>query len=175
MSLVEIAKIGAPHGIKGHVKLKIFLEDISLLKKLKPLQFHDGEIVEIGNVKQQGKAHIAFIKDVNNRNKAENLKNKVIYAENSLLPAPEEEEFYYSDLIGLEVRNEIDEKIGTVKNVMDFGAGDIIEILYSDSKKTELFPFTNKIIPIINVVDNYIIISQPDIHEVIDTEEKPSD
>jgi len=171
MSLVEIAKIGAPHGIKGHVKLKIFLEDISLLKKLKPLQFQDGEIIEIGNIKIQGKSHVAYIKNINNRNQAEVLKNKTIYAQSSLLPPPDEEEFYYSDLIGLDARNESGESIGTVKNVMDFGAGDIIEILYNDSKKTELFPFTNQIIPVINIADNYIIISQPDIHEVIDTEE----
>ena len=79
------------------------------------------------------------------------------YVNRDLLPDLKEDEFYHTDLIGLEVRSSNGETIGEVNALYNFGAGDIIE-LKLNSGSLEMLPFTETYVPTINIKEHHIIV-----------------
>ena len=75
-----------------------------------------------------------------------------------MLPQLEEEEFYHADLIGLDAKEISSQKvIGKVDAIYNFGAGDLIDIKFSDGG-SEVLPFTKEYVPEINIKDGFIIV-----------------
>ena len=78
------------------------------------------------------------------------------------LPEPEDEdEFYFSDLIGLDVKTTEGRRVGTVKAIHDFGAGNMIEIQPGKSEKnttTWYHPFTKLAVPKVDLKAHRLII-----------------
>ena len=139
---IEIAVITSPHGLKGQVKLAVFLQNPSEITSYSPLCFEDGSAAEIKIVGSHKEKLICEISGCTTRENAEKLAKQKIYIEKSQLPAADEGEFYYSDLVGLTVikgKKEIGEVIG----VHNFGAGDIIEIKFNNGTG-EMFMFTQE-------------------------------
>ena len=158
---VCIGKIVAAHGIKGEVKVRS--------NNLNPLDLDRYEVVEnadaskkfslkvVGLVSTNARVKIA---GVTTRNEAEALIGTELYVPRSALPELDDEEFYLSDLIGLDVCLKTpDKKIGKVVAFQNFGAGDIIEIKLNGHKETEMLPFTKAYVPTINADEGYIIVS----------------
>ena len=73
------------------------------------------------------------------------------------MPELKDEEFYHTDLIGLEVKNSSSEVLGQVNALYNFGAGDILEIKMNNGS-LEMVPFTKSFVPVINIKDGYIIV-----------------
>ena len=74
-----------------------------------------------------------------------------------MLPDLKEDEFYHTDLIGLEVKNSNGDTIGEVNAMYNFGAGDIIELKLNEGS-LEMLPFTKDYVPTINIKEHYIIV-----------------
>ncbi|MDR2045512.1 MAG: ribosome maturation factor RimM [Rickettsiales bacterium] len=162
-NLVYLGIITSPHGIKGAVKLKTFTEkpeNISLYGEL----ISGDENYKIDLVSVIGdNLVIATISGVNSRNEAELLRNKKLYIERSKLPKlNDENEFYQSDLVDMEVRLESNELYGHVKSIYNFGSGDILEILVISTKKRIMLSFTKEIFPHINIRGRYIVLNMPE-------------
>ncbi len=169
--LIELGAITNAHGIKGDVTIKPFGKDLSSLLDYGPVRDKSGQqaftILSLRHSKKD--LYVARIKEITNRNQAEEIKGTELYIERSKLPEPEEDEFYYRDLIGLSVKLETGEKWGKVIAVEDYGAGDIIEIMPQNSQKSVYFSFTKDIIPTISLKEGYLILIPP--HEEIVTGE----
>lgn len=146
-SKILIAEIGAAHGIKGDVRMRLFLEDISLLNDLKPLTTKAGKVLEITSLRPQKDNFIAHISGIEDRNAAETLTKTKLFADKDKLPEPGEEEFYYSDLEGMDVLNLQNTPIGKVVKVVDYGAGDLLEIRFDGVAATHFVPFTEDRVP----------------------------
>ena len=158
---VCIGKIVAAHGIKGEVKVRSINQNPLDLDKYGAVENTDGSkkfsIKVVGLVSTNARVKIA---GVTTRNDAEALIGTELYVPRSALPELDEEEFYLSDLIGLDVCLKTpDKKIGKVAAFQNYGAGDIIEIKLSGQKETEMLPFTKAYVPTINVDEGYIIVS----------------
>ncbi|WP_349968110.1 ribosome maturation factor RimM [Wolbachia endosymbiont of Armadillidium arcangelii] len=154
--------ITSPHGIKGAVKIKTFTEKPENISLYGELTSGD-ENYKISSVSVIGdNSVIAIISDVNSRNEAELLRNKKLYIERDKLPQlNNEDEFYQSDLINMEVRLESNELYGYVKSVCNFGSGDILEVLVISTKKNIMLSFTKETFPHINIKKRYIAINMP--------------
>lgn len=156
-----LGKIVGAQGIKGEVKIKSFTEVIDDIDAYGELEDKTGsrkfDIEVTGSSKGTVRAKIKGIKD---RNEAEALVGTELYISKDLLPELDEEnEFYHSDLIGLDVKLKKDNSvIGSVAGLYNFGAGDIIEIKLSGSNKTEMIPFNDAYVPEINIKNGYIIV-----------------
>lgn len=163
---IKVLQIGAAHGIKGEVKLKIFLEDPNLLDALKPLTDKDHKPIALQSIRSQGNGFVGRIKGVNDRNTAETYRNVMLYAERAQLPEnDEDDEFYYDDLIGLNAVNNDGDRIGVIKNVADFGAGDLLEIKFDDQSSTEYIPFSEQWVGNVNVSAGTVVIQRPEYME----------
>ena len=154
-----VAKIATAHGVKGLVKLHIFAEDINLLNNtLYTTETGDSEIsITLKNA--TAKHWLAEVKDVTDRTEAEKLRGTELFIDQEHLPEPEEGEFYFSDLIGLECFDKDDKPIGKVIAVENFGAGDLLEI-QAIGQESFYLPFTDD--TILEVLDDKIIVSIPE-------------
>ncbi|MCZ2327852.1 ribosome maturation factor RimM [Bartonella sp. F02] len=153
-----IAVIGAAHGIKGDVWLKIFSAEPQILKTYGILYDEIGRSYEIVTLRVQKKGVIAHFKGVEERNDAEALKGINLYVERDQLPDNlDEDEFYQIDLIGLRVYDDVNQFWGEVSGLFNFGAGDLLEIRLI-SRKTVLIPFSKAAVTKICMDSGFIVI-----------------
>lgn len=154
------AVIGA-HGLKGEVKLKTFTETSGALARYKRLHAKDGRVFTVAKLRP-GKADeaVATFAEVVDRNTAEGLKGLELFVARDVLPAPDENEFYHADLIGLTAMDEADRVIGTVKAIHNYGAGDVIEIARGDGD-TVMLPFARDFVPEIDLKAGRVVIAEP--------------
>lgn len=152
--------ITGAHGIRGEVKVRSFTENDRDIGSYGVLTDEKGAKTFSVRVVGRSKDDLRIkIEGCDDRNQAEALKGTGLYVERSALPETAEEEFYQTDLIGLEVKSESGAKIGRVEVFYNFGAGDIIEIRVG--QKLEMLPFTKEFVPEINIKDGYIIVREP--------------
>lgn len=165
-----VARIGAAHGVRGAVKLWTFTEDPLAVQSYGPLMTKDGaRQFEISSVREAKDHLVATFKGVVDRNDAEKLNGIELYVPREKLPATDDGEYYHADLIGLAAVNAADEPLGRVVAIHNFGAGDIIEIA-PPTGMTLLLPFTNAVVPTVDIAGGRVVIELP---QEIEGEEQP--
>jgi 16S rRNA processing protein RimM len=158
---VCVARIGAAHGVRGAVKLWTFTEDPLAVQSYGPLMTKDGaRAFEIANVREAKDHLVATFKGVASRNDAEKLNGIELYVPREKLPDTDDDEYYHADLIGLAAVNAADEPLGRVVGIHNFGAGDIIEIQPAKGA-TLLLPFTNAVVPTVDIAGGRVVIELP--------------
>ena len=156
-----VARIGAAHGVRGAVKLWTFTEDPLAVQSYGPLMTKDGtRQFEIANVRAAKDHLVATFKGIATRNDAEKLNGIELYVPREKLPATDDDEYYHADLIGLAAVNAADEPLGRVVAIHNFGAGDIIEIA-PPKGATLLLPFTNAVVPTVDIAGGRVVIELP--------------
>jgi 16S rRNA processing protein RimM len=157
-----VARIGAAHGVRGAVKLWTFTEDPLAVKTYGPLTTKDGARQFEVTHASEAKGHlVATLKGIATREEAERLNGVELYIARDKLPATDENEYYHADLIGLAAVNAANEPLGRVIAIHNFGAGDIIEIAPPQGA-TLLLPFTNAVVPSVDLAGGRVIIALPD-------------
>jgi 16S rRNA processing protein RimM len=158
---VCVARIGAAHGVRGAVKLWTFTEDPLAVKDYGPLMTKDGaRQFEVTHVREAKDHLVATLKGIATRDDAERLNGLELYVPRDRLPETEEDEYYHADLIGLAAVSAADEPLGRVVAIHNFGAGDIIEIAPAKGA-TMLLPFTNAVVPTVDLAGGRVIIELP--------------
>jgi 16S rRNA processing protein RimM len=140
---VALAAVAGAHGIKGEVRLKLFAESVASLKAHKSV-YIGGERREIRDLRDANKTAIARLDGVSDRNAAEALRGQLVEVDRDALPPLAEGEYYHADLVGLPCVGPDGEALGTVAGIENFGAGDLIEVLLPDGKRS-LIPFRDPI------------------------------
>ncbi|MEE9375175.1 MAG: ribosome maturation factor RimM [Rhizobiaceae bacterium] len=126
---ILMAQIGAPHGIKGEVRVKSFTGDPLALGDYGSLYDKDGRKFKIMRLRPANTVIVVKFKGINFRDEAQALNGTELFIDRSMLPNDEDEgEFYVADLIGCDVLVESGEQIGTIVAAPDFGAGCLLEI-----------------------------------------------
>jgi 16S rRNA processing protein RimM len=159
---VCVAQIGAPHGIRGEVKLRSFTADPLAVVHYGTLESEDGKhVFEIEAFRPAKGFLVARFKGVADRSAAERLRNLSLYVPRERLPAPEADEFYHADLIGLTVVTADGADFGNVVAVHDFGAGDLLELRPTGGRNTVLLPFTAATVPVVDIAAGRIVVAPP--------------
>lgn len=158
---VSIGRIVAAHGIKGEVKLRPEGIGVEQLQKCKAAENRDATRNFEFKVLGMASSNVRLkIKGIDDRNAAEAMIGTELFVQHSSLPKLAEEEFYLADLVDLPVYlHSLDHKIGQVVGLLNFGAGEIIEIRLDGHKDTEMLPFTKEYVPTINIDEGYVIVS----------------
>src|SRR5450759_4439071 len=156
-----IARIGAAHGVRGAVKLWTFTEDPLAVISYGPLATKDGaRSFEIATAREAKGHLVATLKGVATREDAERLNGIELYVPREKLPATDEDEYYHADLIGLAAVTSANEPLGRVIAIHNFGAGTIIEIAPPQGP-TMLLPFTNAVVPSVDLKGGRVVIELP--------------
>lgn len=160
--LICVARIGAPHGVRGAVRLWSFTEDPFAVTDYGPLTTKDGaRSFEIASAREANTHLVVTLKGVTNRDEAERLNGVELYVPRDRLPPTQDDEYYHADLIGLAAVTAAGEAFGRVVAIHNFGAGDIIEIAPPDGGPTRLLPFTNAVVPTVDLASGQVIIEPP--------------
>jgi 16S rRNA processing protein RimM len=156
--------VGAPHGVRGAVRIKSFTDEPAAIAGYGALEDESGErhftLHIIGAAKGDGMV-IANLAGVADRDRAEALRGLRLYLPRAALPATAEDEFYHADLVGLVAELEDGAKLGKVIAVHDFGAGDMLEIA-PDKGQPVLVPFTRAAVPVVDLPGGRVVVDPPD-------------
>lgn len=139
-SLICVARIMGPHGIKGLMKLKFFGEDITLLAQKNVLRNEKGRLFNLDVKNKIKDGWLVAVEGIHDRTMAEKLGKLNLFLPRDALETLDDDEYYYADLVGLKAINEAGETVGTVIAVDNFGASDVIEIK-PDTKPSFMLPF----------------------------------
>ena len=151
-----MAVIGAPHGIKGELRVKTFTGDPLALGDYGPLFAKNGRSFEIVDIRPANTVVVVRFKGVKDRKQAEALTGTELFIDRSALPDEGEDgEFYHADLIGLAVKDETGASVGKVTAVQNFGGGDILELALG-GRKGVLIPFTQAAVPEVDIAAGFV-------------------
>ncbi|MBX2806218.1 MAG: ribosome maturation factor RimM [Hyphomicrobiales bacterium] len=161
--LVLLGRIAGAHGVRGDVKITSFTAMPESIGSYGALSDGKGCRLTIEVLRPlKGTSVSARIAGVKDRNGAEALKGVELFVERAKLPETDDDEWYYSDLIGLKAVTPEDERIGEIIAVQNFGAGDLLEIRREASGKTVLIPFTEIVVPVVDIRAGRVIIDEPE-------------
>ncbi|MDO5630655.1 MAG: ribosome maturation factor RimM [Paracoccus sp. (in: a-proteobacteria)] len=158
-----IGAIAGAFGVKGEVRLKSFCANPPDIATYGPLTTEDGArsfTVRLTRPVTGGLG--ARLSGVTTREDAERLKGVTLWAARDALPSLPDDEFYHTDLIGLEVVDTGGRVLGRVRAIFDHGAGDILDI---HGPYPMLIPFTRAAVPTVDLTARRIVADPPDSDE----------
>jgi 16S rRNA processing protein RimM len=173
---ILIAKIISARGIKGEVKIMYFGDDVKNLEKYPIFDTKNNQI----DIKLINKNAIGFnssgdkivaskITGVDDRNKAELLRGVELFTDRENFSKTKKNEFYITDLIGLNVFNIKKQEIGKIVNVFNPGSSTAIEIEFLDNfipagfQKIDNFPFKNDFFPTVDIESGVVVFEAPEL------------
>ena len=166
---ITVGLITSCHGINGQVKVKSLsdFDERFLNPGMRWLQKENEPPLEIkllSGFKQPGKeTFIIKFQGVNTRNHAEQLKKSKILVKTDKLPKLKKEEFHLLELINLEVKTLENDELKIIGKVINLEneQNNLLVIELEKNKKKVLIPFVKEIVPLIDIKNNFIIISPP--------------
>jgi 16S rRNA processing protein RimM len=159
---VLLAAVIGAHGLKGEVRLKTFTEAPETLARYERLHARDGRVFTLLRIKPAKESEaVAAFGEVVDRATAEGLKGLEFFVARDVLPAPQENEFYHTDLIGLVAMDAADREIGRIAAVHNYGAGDVIEIARGEGD-TVMLPFAKDFVPVVDLAAGRVVVAVPE-------------
>jgi 16S rRNA processing protein RimM len=157
---ILLAVIGRPHGVRGLLRVHCYADDSSTLPGYAPFTDDRGRFFSV-SWRGEGIAQVSELIDgterpVTDRDAAAKLVNTRLYVNRERLPVTEPEEFYFSDLVGLEAFAPDGKPLGRVDAVHDYGAGVSLEI------GSLLVPFTRAAVPDVDLAAGRLTVAPPD-------------
>ena len=164
-----VGLILSPHGINGKVNVKSLTDFPERFTNPGPRWIQKNNNMPInleltsGFQKPGKETFIVTFKDINNRNKAENLNGHKILVKYNDIPKMTSEEFHLSELINLKVKRKEDNELKIIGEVIDLISekNNLLIIELFKTRKRVLVPFVEEIIPFIDKKNNFLIINPP--------------
>lgn len=150
---IEVARVIEAWGIKGWIKVQPYAADPQALFSTKRwfLQPPEGRprpkdaaplprLLRITQAKEHGEGVVAGAQELPDRNAAEALKGARIFVSRASFPTAAADEYYWVDLIGLQVLNRDGAVLGTVADLLDTGAHSVLRVTHpsTDAKGREI-------------------------------------
>ena len=157
--LIVVGVIKGAHGVRGDVRVKSFTADPDAVFTYGALLDEAGKPVLTPRSARPGKDHF-IVRPAEQKQKEDwdGLRGTLLHVPRAQLPAPEEDEFYIEDLVGLSVFSGGNVPAGTVKAVQNFGADDLLEVRLAAGGETVLVPFTLADVPTVDLAAGRIVI-----------------
>jgi 16S rRNA processing protein RimM len=164
---ILVGAVAGAHGVRGEVKIKSFTEQVRDVSAYGPVEDESG--TRRFAIKIRGEAKglvIASLDGVGDRNAAEALKGLRLYVPRAALGkkpkrAPKgSERWFVADLVGLAAVDTNGAALGRVKNVANYGAGDILEVT-TMAGETQLYAFTKRTVPEVDIANGRVVIDPP--------------
>lgn len=161
--LICVGAIAGAFGVKGELRLKSFTAMPEDIASYGPLCTEDGSQKFAVTLTGQAKnGFIARLSGVDTKEQADALRGVRLFADRAQLPSLPDDEFYHADLIGLDVYDTGGTLLGRIKDVLNHGASDLLEIQGEGMKDTVLLPFTQEAVPTIDLTSRRVIADPPD-------------
>ncbi|MCK5836942.1 MAG: 16S rRNA processing protein RimM [Desulfobacula sp.] len=151
--LFTIGQITGVHGLGGNLKVRSFAESVDTFcpgrSVLLTSEEDTGQRYTILKATPQRKGILLFLEGIDNREQAENLVGKEILIDRAQLPEPEEDTWYWQDLLGLNVVDDRKGFIGKITDIFPTGAKDVLVV--TDKTRETLVPMHKHFIESVNI------------------------
>lgn len=160
---IAVAAFGAPHGVRGAVRLKSFTDEASAVFAFSDLyDGPDGRPVTIKKERATKNGFVVRVEGVSSPEAASALRGVQLWVHRDALKPTDDDEYYLADLIGLEARDTSGIRIGSLNAVENFGAEDLIELVLDEPLKGlgrhAFVPFRTELVPDVNISGGFLII-----------------
>ncbi len=159
---IVVGVIAGSFGVKGEVRLKSFCAMPEDIANYSPLYTEAGVEYSVKINRSIKNGFAARLSGIRFKDEADALRGVKLYADRALLPALPDDEYYYADLIGLEVLDTGGTALGKIADIQDHGAGDILDIRGHALKSALLLPFTREVVPTIDLSAGRVIVNPPE-------------
>ena len=172
---IEVGRIADAWGIKGWFKVLPHSASPEALFSSKrwyllppergPKSFSGAVLLRVREAKEHSDTVVASAQEVDDRTAAESLKGARVFVARSSFPTPQEDEYYWVDLIGLQVVNREGVALGQVNDLMATGPQTVLVVAYEqDGKPAErMIPFVAAYVDTVDIAGKRIIVDwQPD-------------
>lgn len=164
-SRICVGAIAGAYGVHGQARIKGFTDDPFDVAAYGEVETEDGSLRFTITLERELKpgVFVADLEGVNlTREQVQALGGTRLFVSRDALPVPEDEdEFYYSDLIGLAANFPDGRPLGTITGVADYGAGDMLDIKLVNSSKAIVVPFTKAAIPAVDINGGTVTVDPP--------------
>lgn len=150
-----IGQFAGTHGVRGAFRVRSFTAEPADIAAYGPVTAEDGGTLTLSLIRKlKPSLFLANAPEIREPQDAEVFKGSLLTVPRSALPPPEDnDEFYVDDLVGLEVILADGTPYGRVRQIADFGAGELLEIgdIEEGRKGTRFIPFTKASVPTIDL------------------------
>ncbi len=155
---IIMGRFGAPHGIKGAIKLHSWSTPTENIFNYSPWYLKaNGEWRTVApKLLSQGNHLITAIEDISDREAAATLTNLDIYVDRTQLPQLSPGQYYWSDLAGMDVMTECKNMLGKVAYVFNTGSNDILAV---QGERERMLPFLPETVVDIDMHNNTILVN----------------
>ena len=151
--MVIMGRVAAAHGIQGWVKIQPYTGEPDSLVDYSTWWLGDEQQgwreLDVLKSSLQGKGVVAQLMGCHDRNTAEKYKGLLVAVPRSWLPKPDEDEYYWSDLVGMDVVTLSGESLGKVESLLDTGANQVLCV--QGAEKEILIPFISQVIEKVDI------------------------
>ena len=159
---LEIGKVLKAQGIKGEVKISCFLDDSAMMRDTKQL-YIASKTYTVEKIRTDGAFCYVQLAGVSDRNAAEALRNRTVYADKDSVAVPKDR-YCVVDLIDCNVNLDDGTKVGIVKDILQYGSADVF--VCADGDKEISFPFLKDLVVEINIERKSITLNSKRFGEV---------
>lgn len=156
--MVVMGRVVGAQGLQGWLKVQTFTEHLDSLLDYKSWQLgndkHPWREYKVLECNLHTKVLVAKLEGVADRTAAEKFKGLLIAIPRSKLPQQAEDEYYWSDLIGMQVINQGNETLGIVETLLETGANDVLCV--RNEQGEILIPFLNAVIQQVSLEEKII-------------------
>jgi len=164
MKLIEIGKVVRSQGLKGRIKVLSYMQSPDALEGVTDLfvgaNSADAEHYRLDVFHTGAGLLVLKLQGVDNRDDADSLKGRLVWADAEKMKPLEDDEYYWSDLMGLHVVDENDESLGRIESIFPTGSNDVY-VCKHDGREI-LLPAVESVIKKIDLVRRVIVVSLPE-------------
>ncbi len=161
--LVAVGKVVKAHGVRGHLRLAPFGETLEGLGAGEEVsaRLPDGSIERLitVEVRTQGKVVLFLSREVGTAAEAQRLVGAEICVSESRLPPLAADEFYWHQLIGLEVMNVDGRRLGTIRQIIETGSNDVYVV--QEGREEVLIPALVEVVREVNLERRLMVVDLP--------------
>ncbi|MEM9100203.1 MAG: ribosome maturation factor RimM [Pseudomonadota bacterium] len=157
--MIVVGAIAGAFGVRGEARVKSFCTKPEAIGNYGPLTTETGQSFTLKIARPVKGGFAVRLSGVPTREAAEALKGTRLYASREALPALPDDEFYHTDLIGLDVFDTGGASLGRIRAIHDFGAGDVLDIVGGEMPL--MLPFTREAVPTVDLAGGCIIADPP--------------
>ena len=159
VDLVVVGRIGAAHGVRGWLRVSSFTVPPDNILGYQPWSLHVGgawRCVQVEAAERRGESFLCRFAGVADRDAAAALRGALVAVPGAALPALDEGEYYWRDLIGLDVATVAGTALGRVENLMETGANDAL--VARDGQRERLIPFVGHVVRAVDLQGGVIVV-----------------
>lgn len=145
-AFLVLGKLRRAHGVKGEIPLEVYTQMLELLTPENVIYVgEEHQALTVEKTRWKNELLLIKFKEIDDRAVVSELTNKLLYVKTTQLPPLPEGDFYYHDLIGLDVYEPDGRYLGVLVQILETGANDVY-LIQNDANEEVLIPATEEMI-----------------------------